>query len=133
MPGTPRSHRSDLPGYQDLIYPTLKAVAALGGSAQARDIMAWVLDDLRASHADVAISYDNDPRSVLINRLEWARSYAKLGGALDRPRRATYVLTAFGREILAEPEIAGVETVREMERRVRASKGSRSQSRDQLP
>jgi hypothetical protein len=34
MPGD----RTDLPTYQDLIYPTLKAVDELGGSAQAREI-----------------------------------------------------------------------------------------------
>lgn len=68
------SHRSDLLGYQDLIYPTLKAVAALGGLAQAREIMKWVLGEIGASDADVAIPYEHDPRSVLMNRLEWARS-----------------------------------------------------------
>jgi restriction system protein len=114
--------RTDLPNYLDLIYPTLRAVTALGGSAQGREITDRVLEDLGATDEQIAITYDNRPKSVLIDRLEWARSYAKLGGALDSPRRGLFVLSTFGKEILAAPEAEGRETVRQMDRRVRADR-----------
>lgn len=69
----------------ELIYPTLKAVADLGGSASGREIIPKVLADFGATDDQVAISYDNRPKSVLIARLEWARSYAKQGRALGSP------------------------------------------------
>ena len=125
------ANRSDLPGYQDLIYPTLKAVAALGGSAQGREITTRVLDDIGATDEQVAITYDNRPKSVLIDRLEWARSYAKLGGALDSPRRSLYVLTTFAKETLSLPEAEATEAVREMDRQVRANRARARTGPDQ--
>jgi hypothetical protein len=47
--------RSDLPTYIDLMYPTLRAVATVGGSAQGKEVTAQVLDDLHA-----AISREDD-------------------------------------------------------------------------
>ena len=50
--------RSDVPPYQDLIYPTLKALAALGGSAQGLEITARVIEDIGATDEQVAITYE---------------------------------------------------------------------------
>lgn len=126
--------RSDVPSYQDLIYPTLKAVAALGGSAQGREITSRVIEDIGASDDQIAITYENRQRSVLIDRLEWARSYAKLGGALDSPQRGLFVLSTLGREILSLPMEEGVNAVREMDRRVRANRTrSRTGADDSAP
>lgn len=114
--------RTDVPPYVELIYPTLKAVASLGGSAQGREITSRVLEDVDATDELVSITYENRPKSVLIDRLEWARSYAKLGGALDSPKRGLFVLTTSGRETLALPESEGIAAVAEMNRQVRASR-----------
>lgn len=114
--------RSALPTYQELIYPTLRAVETLGGSAQAREITAQVLADIGATEAELEVTYDNRPKSVLVDRLDWARSYAKLGGALDRPRRGLFVLTALGREILGLPEIDGRDRVARLDREVRSTR-----------
>lgn len=114
--------RTDVPTYQDLIYPVLKAVDALGGSAQAREITAKVIDDTGASDDIVAITYDNRPKSILVDRIEWARSYAKLGGALDSPQRGLYLLTTYGKELLTMPEAEGVAAVKEMDREVRSAR-----------
>lgn len=128
------SRRTDVPSYQDLIYPTLKAVAALGGSAQAREITSRVLENIGASDDLIAITYDNRPKSVLIDRLEWARSYAKLGGVLDSPQRGLYVLSKLGRNALAMPEDKGIEFVLNMNREVRASRArSRQETSDDAP
>src|SRR5437879_3127537 len=45
----PTTTRVALPSYQELIYPTIRAVDELGGSAQAREITAQVLADIGAS------------------------------------------------------------------------------------
>jgi restriction system protein len=115
--------RSDLPSYVDLMYPTLKAVEALGGSAQGKEITARVLDDIGATEAQLSVTYENRPKSVLVDRLEWARSYAKLGGALESPRRGLYVLTPLGKEIIYNlPEEEAQEQLRDMDRTVRATR-----------
>ena len=115
------SERADLPQARDLIYPVLKAVDALGGSAQGREIVTRVLDDIGAPDDLVATTYDSRPTSILVNRIGWARSYSKLGGALESPRRGLFLLTSLGKEILGLPEAEGREAALEMRRRVRAS------------
>jgi restriction system protein len=126
--------RTDVPPYQNLIYPTLVAVAALGGSAQGREITSRVLEDIQASDELVAITYESRPKSVLIDRLEWARSYAKLGGALDSPQRGLYVLSTLGRDTLARPEQEGIEFILAMNREVRASRArSRQEAGEESP
>ena len=73
----------------------------------------------------LAITYDGRPKSVLIDRMDWARSYAKLGGALDSPRRGLYVLTNLGKSILSLPEEQGRAQVAKLDRDVRASRRRR--------
>jgi restriction system protein len=124
--------RPDIPPYQDLIYPVLKAVDALGGSAQAREITAKVIEDIEAPDELVAITYDNRPKSILMDRIEWARSYAKLGGALESPQRGLYLLTTYGKELLAMPREEGITSVKEMNRDVRLAR-SRARSATATP
>ncbi len=118
----PQLQRPDIPPYQELIYPVLQAVEALGGSAQAREITAKVIEDIEAPDDLVAITYDNRPKSILVDRIEWARSYAKLGGALESPRRGLYLLTTYGKDLLAMPEEEGITSVKEMNRDVRLAR-----------
>lgn len=112
--------REELPSYQDLMYPTLKAVDALGGSAQGREITAQVLDDVGATPQQLELTYEKRPKSVLIDRIDWARSYLTLGGVLERPRRGLYVLTGLGRETLAKPVDEAKKELRRIDREVRA-------------
>jgi restriction system protein len=116
------AQRSDIPTYRTLIYPVLKAVDNLGGSASGREIVLKVIDDIGATDDLVAIAYTNRPSSVLTERIEWARSYAKLGGALDSPRRGLFLLTTYGKEMLGLPEAQGIAAVKEMNRQVRAAR-----------
>ena len=114
--------RSDIPPYPDLISPVLKAVDALGGSSQGPQIIPKVISDIGATDDLVAITYDNRPSSILIERIQWARSYAKFGGALESPQRGLFLLTTYGKELLALPEAEGIAAVKEMNKLVRASR-----------
>jgi len=128
------SPRSDMPTYSDLIYPVIKAVAGLGGSASGREIISRVLEDLQVPEDVVSVTYPEGSLSVFIDRLQWARSYAKLGGALDSPQRSLFVLSTYGRELLALPEEEAVAAVKEMNRQVRIERAkSRLKSEDVDP
>jgi restriction system protein len=117
----------DLPAYNDLIYPTLVAVSELGGSAKSREITARVIEDLQVPDEMLEITYGTRERekSVFVDRLDWARSYAKLGGALESPRRALFLLTTKGREILALPEDEARKHILDMDREVRRGRQQR--------
>jgi restriction system protein len=100
-------------------------VAALGGSAQGGEITDALTELLGATPEQLAITYEGRPKSVLIDRMDWARSYAKLGGALDSPRRGLYVLTNLGKSILSLPEEQGRAQVAQLDRDVRAARRRR--------
>jgi restriction system protein len=62
---------------------------------------------------------------VLIDRMDWARSYAKLGGALDSPRRGLFVLSNLGKHILSLPKEEGRAQVAQLDRDVRTARRRR--------
>lgn len=103
----------DLPAYSDLILPTVKAVAELGGSAKAREVTGQVLTDLGATDEMLAVMQPTRPdASVLLERIAWARSYAKLIGALESPSRGVFLITPLGKELLnLDPEQAQERTL----------------------
>jgi restriction system protein len=114
---------SDLPPYKDFLFPVLQAVEALGGTAHAKEITAWMVENMAFGDEAVAVQYPNRPgESVLLDRMAWARSYDKLGGVVETPQRGLYVLTAEGKRVLSLDEAKAREFVDEMDRQVRKSR-----------
>jgi restriction system protein len=117
---------SDLPPYKDFLLPVLQAVEALGGTAHAKEITAWMVENMGFDDDAVAVEYPDRPgESVLLDRMAWARSYDKLGGVVETPQRGLYVLTAEGKRVLSLPEAEAREFVDEMDRRVRRARPRR--------
>lgn len=113
----------DIPAYSELILPTVRAVAALGRSAKAREITSQVLEDLPGSEEMLAVSFPERPEeAVLTSRLQWARSYAKLIGALESPSRGVFLLTDLGQGLLKLPESEAQERVRQLDREFRRNR-----------
>lgn len=93
-----------MPSYQDFILPAVRATADLGGSAQSRQIADRVLADFDPSPELLAITYPHRPEDpILFEKIAWVRSYVKLIGALESPRRGVFLVTPLGRELLAMP------------------------------
>lgn len=116
----------DLPAYSELILPTVRAVSSLGGSAKASEITGQVLTDLDPSDEMLTVSQPNRPdASVLQERINWARSYAKLIGALDSPSRGVFLMTPLGKELLAMPEIEAHKRVLALDRDYRRNRTNR--------
>lgn len=125
----------DLPPYSDFILPVVKAVAVLGGSAQASEVVEHVLADFNPTDEMLAVTFENRPHhSVLIDRILWGRSYAKLIGALESPKRGVFLITALGKRLLTLPEDQARRQVLELDRayrRQRPKKGKPAQARDE--
>ncbi|MGQ0468066.1 MAG: restriction endonuclease [Sporichthyaceae bacterium] len=119
----------DLPAYSDLILPVLRAVDSLGGSATAGEIVEQVLSALDPSDEALAVTFPNRPtQSVLVDRIMWARSYAKLIGGLESPKRAVFLLTALGKDLLSLPEDEGLRRTYELDREFRRNRPQRRKS-----
>ena len=113
----------DVPSYQDLILPTVRAVDELGRSAKAREITSRVLEDLAPSDEMLSVTFPDRPgEPVLIARLQWARSYAKLIGALESPARAVFLLTPLGADLLAMPMADAMERIKILDRDFRRNR-----------
>lgn len=116
----------ELPAYSDLILPTVRAVMKLGGSATAREVTSQVLEDLAPTDAMLAVSQPNRPESsVLMERIQWARSYAKLIGALESPKRAVFLVTPLGKELASMPEEEGQRRTLALDREFRRNRAKR--------
>ena len=96
---------------------------ALGGTAHAREISAWIVENLGFDDDSVAVEYPNRPgESILLDRMAWARSYDKLGGLVETPQRGLYVLSAEGKRVLSLPGAEAREAVDEVDRQVRRAR-----------
>ncbi|MGO2613120.1 winged helix-turn-helix domain-containing protein [Corynebacterium flavescens] len=77
-----------IPTHQELVIPALQAVASLGGSAESGEIVDYVIEHYPNSESLLEITYPKRPSvAVLPERVAWARSMAKLIGALEQPTR----------------------------------------------
>jgi len=124
----------ELPAYSDLILPTVRAVTTLGGSATAREITSQVLAHLAPTEEALAVAHAHRPEaSVLMERIQWARSYAKLIGALESPKRGVFLVTPLGKELIALPEEEGQRRTLELDREYRRNRPKRAKERAIAP
>ena len=66
--------KPSLPSYGDLMLPVLRAVLELGGSGTSREISESVIETEGFSDDLLAVTYDDREKSILLDRLDWARS-----------------------------------------------------------
>lgn len=94
-----------VPQYHTLMLPVLKVMG--GGSemttSQMRDAVA---EHLGLSAEALSQRLPSGTQTAFDNRMGWARTYLMKAGLLDRPRRATYVISQSGKDLLSNPPAA---------------------------
>jgi restriction system protein len=86
-----------LPKYDELMFPTLRVIAELGGSASIEEIQDRLVEKLGFTDGQLAITYAKSGAVVLPDRMSWARSFLRLAGLLENPKKGVWVLTEEGR------------------------------------
>ena len=89
----------DMPEIVDLMFPTLEALKALGGSGQVGEIDNHIADALGLSNAAL---YHRDLKAnkLLFNwKCAWARTHLKAGGGLENTKRGVWAITPTGRAL----------------------------------
>lgn len=94
--------RVSVPSYDDLLWPTLKALRELGGSAKLDEINATVIEVEAFGEEQQSVLHGDGPRTEIEYRLAWARTYLKGMGAVDNSERAVWSLTDAGRAMTEE-------------------------------
>lgn len=98
------SIRDRVPSYLDLMKPTLAALRRLGGSANNREIVNQVIEDMGLSDDIVQVPYRGKAKrgkanmTALEDELGWARTYLKKYGLIDNSERGVWSLTAKGQQ-----------------------------------
>lgn len=88
--------RVQIPPYNEMLWPVLVAVRALGHFAVNEEIDEWVIDRMGFTDEQVALPHKDGPSSEIEYRLAWARTYLKGMGLLDNPARGAWETTKIG-------------------------------------
>lgn len=94
-----------IPSYNDLLWPTLRAVREIGDSGTIEEIVEKVIELEDFSEEQQAVPHGDGPRSEIEYRLAWARTYLKGMGAVTNSKRGVWSTTEVGRE-MTQAEIA---------------------------
>jgi len=109
-----KKQNSNLPSYDELIVPTVKALVQLGGSGTVDEINTKVYDIAKLPDDILQLPHGEEGNiSEIDYRLAWSRTYLKKYGLIENSARAVWALSKANIDvsILSHTEI--VRTVRE--------------------
>jgi restriction system protein len=92
-----------IPPYNELLWPTLRALSVLGGSASINEIAETVMKDEAFTEEQQAVLHNDGPDTELRYRLAWARSYLKGMRLATNSARGVWTLTDEGTAIMTDP------------------------------
>ncbi len=99
--------RTSVPTFDALMWPTLRALHAMGGSATNEELLSKVIEVAAISPDVQAIQHTDHRQSRLNYNLAWAKTYLKKVGAIDNSSRGVWSITKQG-ETLTEPDVQSV-------------------------
>ena len=99
---------AEVPQYYDLMWPTLKALKALGGSGSNSEIIDKIIELEKYPDTILEVIHKDGRVSELEYRQAWAKTFLKKAGAIDNPRKAVWSLLEKGEKLREDdiPEIA---------------------------
>lgn len=111
--------------------PVVRAVSALGGSGTTREIREMVIERSTAPEELIELTYEDGERSIFVDRIDWGRSYCKMGNLLESPKRSLYLLTLEGQRISEMLDAEAQAAIDEVHERVRAERKAASDAKKQ--
>jgi restriction system protein len=121
--------RDDVPTFDLLINPALRALHQLGGSASIQEMVEEIIGDLQLPEDIVEVPHGRGSQTEVEYRSAWARNYLKNYGLIENSERGVWALTPQGRQV---SKVDAKKLIREVQRRQRlARQESDSDSPDQ--
>lgn len=87
----------------ELLYPTLLALDALGGSGRIDEINTWVIEHERFSEEVTSPIQGKGPQSVFEYRMAWAHTILKQLGLVASGGRTVWIITEAGMKEIEKP------------------------------
>ena len=91
--------KSQIPTSEDLLWPTLKTLESIGGSASIQELSSRLATDMSLPDAVLDVLHRDGPRTEIDYRAAWARTDLKMIGAVDNTARGVWTITDRGRGI----------------------------------
>lgn len=91
-----------VPQYHTLMLPLLKVMSG-GAEMTTNQMRDAVADRLNLSPEALSQRLPSGSQTAFDNRMGWARTYLFKAGLLERPRRATYVISQSGKDLMMDP------------------------------
>ncbi|WP_373513491.1 restriction endonuclease [Persicitalea sp.] len=109
----------NLPSYDELIIPTVKALVELGGSGSIEEINSKVYEIAKLTEASLQIPHSEEGSvSEIDYRLAWSRSYLKKFGLLENSSRGVWALLKADIDTSRLDYVEIVRSVREQDRKI---------------
>ena len=96
---------SKMPTFQDLLWPTLKALEEKGGSASIEELSEVVAATMNLPDEILEIPHKDGPRSEVEYRSAWARTYLKMIDAVENSDRGVWAITDIGRHVASDKRV----------------------------
>lgn len=105
-----------IPKYNEIFKPLLEILAD-GQTHFLKDLKMKIGVFFRLSEDELAELLPSGRQTIFANRVGWAGTYLKKAGLIERPARATFVITSEGKKVLAEnPTRVDIEYLMKFER-----------------
>src|ERR1700745_1077131 len=101
-PGT-----ASVPSFDALMWPTLEALKAMGGSGTNEELLAKVIEVGKIPPDVQAVQHTDHRQTKLNYNLAWAKTYLKKVGAIDNSSRGVWSITKLG-ETMTPMEVCSV-------------------------
>ena len=124
-PGTPAP--LSVPSYDELLWPTLKALKAMGGSASNEELLAKVIEIEQLPDPIASFIHTDNRQTKVGYNLAWAKTYLKRVGAVENSNRGVWSLTSIGEAYTEDDALTVPAAVRRQDyQRRRADQGEAS-------
>ena len=108
--GKPLLPTVPVPAYDQLLWPTLKALRAMGGSASNDELLAKLIELERIPEQVASFIHSDNRQTKVAYNLAWAKTYLKRVGAVENSNRGIWAITSMG-ESYSEEEAERVPAV----------------------
>ena len=98
------ARNADMPRQVELMWPILRALEGLGGSASIHELDDRVATDLELGDTILDVVHGTGPQTEFAYRCAWARTRLRHIGAVDNSARGVWAITEAGRKIRSAEE-----------------------------
>jgi restriction system protein len=96
-----------VPSFDALMWPTLEALKAMGGSGTNEELLAKVIEVAKVPPDVQAVQHTDHRQTKLNYNIAWAKTYLKKVGAIENSSRGVWSITKLG-ETMAPTDVGSV-------------------------